>query len=203
MSVNSGPNNSSSPQLRDQLFAIGEFGNLPAAVHQNDGLEPLVNFGILDQARERRQPRSGRQQQQALARNQIVGDQRAGSLAADQDGIALLDLLQPRGQRPVGNLDAEEFQLVLVIGAGHAVGAQQRAALDLEPDHGKLAVLETKAGIAGGGEAEKRIGPVPDRKNFLSMECAHVFSFFLIALTKNNPVAAASKWQKPPRSLGI
>jgi hypothetical protein len=41
-----------------------------------------------------------------------------------------------------------------------------------------LPVEETKAGIAGGGEAEKRIGPVPDGKNFLSMECTHVVSFF-------------------------
>src|SRR5450631_529194 len=63
-------------------------------------------------------------------------------------------------------------------GARHAVGAQQRAAIDFEADHGELPVLESKAGIAGGGEAEKRIGPVPDRKNFLSMECAHVFWFF-------------------------
>ncbi len=40
---------------------------------------------------------------------------------------------------------------------------------------------KSEAGIAGGGEAEKRIGPVPDGKNFLSMERAHVFSFFLMA----------------------
>src|SRR6202040_2241960 len=72
----------------------------------------------------------------------------------------------------------EEFQFVLVIGAGHAVGAHQGPAVDLQADHGELAVLESKAGIAGGGEAEKRVGPVPDRKNFLSMECAHVFWFF-------------------------
>ena len=65
-----------------------------------------------------------------------------------------------------------------MIGAGHGVGAQQRTALDLEPDHGELAVLESEAGIAGGGEAEKRIGPVPDRKNSLSIECAHGFWFF-------------------------
>jgi hypothetical protein len=38
-----------------------------------------------------------------------------------------------------------------------------------------LPVLESKAGIAGGGEAEKRIGPVPDGKNFLSVEGAHGF----------------------------
>ena len=44
---------------------------------------------------------------------------------------------------------------------------------------GKLTVLEAETGIAGGPEAEKRIGPVPNRKNLLSIECAHGFSFFL------------------------
>jgi hypothetical protein len=49
-----------------------------------------------------------------------------------------------------------------------------------------LSVLKPKAGIAGGGEAEKRIGPVPDRKNFLSMECAHVFWFFRSSFARTN-----------------
>jgi hypothetical protein len=40
-----------------------------------------------------------------------------------------------------------------------------------------LPVLETKAGIAGGPKTEKRIGPMPDGKNFLSMECAHGVRF--------------------------
>ncbi len=63
-------------------------------MNQNDALKSLVHVGILDQARERRQTCSGRQQQQAFARDQVVGDQGAGRLAPDQDGIALLDLLQ-------------------------------------------------------------------------------------------------------------
>ena len=37
-----------------------------------------------------------------------------------------------------------------MIGARHAVGAQQGPAIDLEPDHRELPVLESKAGIAGG-----------------------------------------------------
>src|ERR1700704_5479298 len=82
------------PQPRYQLFAVGKFGNLPAAVNENDGFKSLVHLGILDQARERRQTCSGRQQQQTLARDQIVGNQRAGRLAPDQDSIALFDLLK-------------------------------------------------------------------------------------------------------------
>src|SRR5688500_19859444 len=45
------------------------------------------------------------------------------------------------------HLDREEFKPVLVIGAGDAVGAQQRLLADLEPDHGELAVAETERGI--------------------------------------------------------
>ncbi len=78
----------------DELFAVGELGDLPAAVHEHDLLEAVVDVRILDQARERRKARSGRQQQQAGAGQQIVGDQRAGRLAADQNGIAFADLLQ-------------------------------------------------------------------------------------------------------------
>jgi hypothetical protein len=49
-----------------------------------------------------------------------------------------------------------------------------------------LAVLKTKAGIAGGSEAEKRIGPVPDGKNFLSMECAHRVRFSVRRFCETN-----------------
>jgi hypothetical protein len=37
-----------------------------------------------------------------------------------------------------------------------------------------LTIEEAKAGIAGRGEAEKRIGPMMDRQNLLSIERAHV-----------------------------
>jgi hypothetical protein len=77
----------------------------------------------------------------------------------------------------MGNLDREEFQLLLVIGARHAVGTHQRTAVDLEADHGELPVLKAKAGIAGGPKAEQRVGPVLDRKNFLSIERTHAFCF--------------------------
>jgi hypothetical protein len=73
-----------------------------------------------------------------------------------------------------------------VIGARHAVGAQQRAAIDFEPDHGELPILKTKAGIAGGSKTEKRIGPMSDGKNFLSMECAHGIRFSVRRLCETN-----------------
>ena len=165
-------------QLRHQLFAISKLGNLSAAMDQHDGLVALVDVRVLDQARERRKPGAGREQQQPFARDKVIGDQRAGRLAPDQDGIALLDPLQLRGQRPIRDLDRKELELFLMIGARHAVGAQERPAVDLEADHRELAVLESEAGIAGGSEAEKRVGPVPDSKNFLSIERAHGILFF-------------------------
>jgi hypothetical protein len=73
-----------------------------------------------------------------------------------------------------------------MIGARHAVGAQQGAAIDLEADHRELPVLKTKAGIAGGSKTEKRIGPMPDGKNFLSMECAHRFRFSVRRFRETN-----------------
>src|SRR5258708_18868210 len=64
-----------------------------------------------------------------------------------------------------------------MVGARHAVGAHQGTAIDLDADHGELSILEAETGIAGRGEAEKRIGPMPDSKNFLSIERAHGFWF--------------------------
>src|SRR6516164_131815 len=164
-------------QLRDKLLAIGELGDLAAAMHKHNGIEALVDIRVLDQAREWRKPGAGREQQQPLAGKQIAGDQRTGRLAPDQNGVALPDLLQVRRQRPVGDLDREKLKLVLVIGAGHAVGAHQRTAVDFEADHRELTVLESKTVVAGRAEAEQSVGPVPDRKNFLSIERAHMLYF--------------------------
>jgi len=146
-------------------------------MHQHDGLEAVVHVGVLDQACKGRKARAGRQQEQPPARQKIVGDQRARRLAADQDGVAFPDLLQTRGERTILHLDREELELFLVIGARHAVGPQQRTAIDLEADHRELPVLESKPGIAGCAEAEQRVGPVPHRKNFLSIERAHDVCF--------------------------
>ena len=149
------PKNSCLRRLVDEVLAIGELGDLAAAMDEHDGLVTLVDIRVLDQAGERREAGAGREQQQALAREQVAGDQRAGRLAADQDDVAFPDVLQARGQRAVLHLDAEEFERLLVIGAGHAVGAQQRLAFDLQADHRELAVLEAEARIARGREAEQ------------------------------------------------
>ena len=83
-------------------------------------------------------------------------------LRLDQHLIAHADVLQARGQRAVGHLDAQELQVLLVIGAGDAVGAQQRAVTDVQTQHHELPVLEAQALIARGGEGELSIGPMMD-----------------------------------------
>ena len=113
------------------------------------------------------------EQQQPLAGQQIVGHQRAGGFAPHQHDVALFHPLQAGGQRAVRHLDAEELQHVLVVGAGHAVGAQQRPAVDLEAEHGELAVLEAEPGVAGGGEGEQRVGPVMNGEDLLLIDGAH------------------------------
>ena len=47
---------------------------------------------------------------------------------------------------PSGTLMREEFERVLVIGAGHAVGANKRPSVDLQSDHRELSVLKPKPG---------------------------------------------------------
>src|SRR6266851_1733133 len=83
-------------------------------------------------------------------------------------------MLEPRGQRPVRYLDRKEFEPVLVIGAGDAVGAQQRLLADLQADHGEFAVAKTERRMARGGEAEQRVGPVMDAENAFLIEVAHL-----------------------------
>lgn len=109
-----------------------------------------------------------------LARLEIVDHQRAHRLAADQDGVAFLEVLQPRGQRPVLHLDAEELEVFLVIGAGDAVGAHQRLAFDFQADHDEMAIVKAQRRIAGGGEGEKGVVPVAHAEDALGIESCHV-----------------------------
>ena len=147
-------------QLPFDEIPIGQLAAIAHAVHQNDFLEALVGGRILDQAHERCQAGAGAQQVQAFARPQIVQQQSARRLAADEHFVAGLDVLQARRQRPVGNLDAEEFQILFVIRAGDAIGAHQRFPLDLQPEHDEVSVLEAQALVARGREAEHRFIPM-------------------------------------------
>src|SRR5690348_9943277 len=155
-------------QALDAMLEHGRFARPAHAVHEDHLLEALVNLRILDEGHEGRGPGTGRQHVQPLARLQVVQHQRTGGLAADQDFIALADVLQAGGEGAVRHLDAQELQVLFVIGAGYAVGAQERAAVDVQADHDELAVLEAQARVPRGRESELRIGPVLYRENALA-----------------------------------
>src|SRR5213078_1135982 len=75
--------------------------------------------------------------------------------------IAGAHVLQARGQRAVGYLDAQELEVLLVVSARDAVGTQHRPAVHGKADHDELPVLEAQPAIARSREAELRVGPVP------------------------------------------
>ena len=149
-------------QFALDVVAVGQIPGLAHAVAKHHLLEALVGGRVLQDRQPRRQARPGAEQVQGSARMQVGNQQGAGGFAPDQHGIAGLDMLQARGQRPVRHLDAEELELLIPIRAGDRVRAHQRLALHLQPDHHELAVFETEAVVAGEGEAEVGIGPVAD-----------------------------------------
>ena len=96
-------------QLFGQVVVIGQLFDFAHAVDQHYFLKFLVGFWVADDAQKRCQTRAGGQQIQALGGQQIVDQQRAGGLFADDDGVAHLDVLQARGQRAVGHFDAQKL----------------------------------------------------------------------------------------------
>ena len=160
-------------QLLRDVLAVSQFVHLAAAVHQDHFLELLVGLGVADDAHERRQAGAGGEHVQALARQQVVDQQRAGGFVAHDHAVAGLDVLQPAGQRAVGHLDAEELQRLLVVGADDGVRAQQRLVIHPQADHGEVAVGKAQAGRARAGEGEQAVGPVVDGEDFLFVESSH------------------------------
>src|SRR3712207_7641453 len=69
---------------------------------------------------------AGRHQVEALAREHVLDQQRAGRLAADQNLVARRDVLQPRGERAVGDLDAVELEVLVVRSEEHTSELQSR-----------------------------------------------------------------------------
>ena len=52
--------------------------------------------------------------------------------------------------------------MLFIVGADYAVGSQQRLVVHLEANHGEVPVGEAQSHVAGGGEAEKAVGPMVD-----------------------------------------
>ena len=70
-------------------------------------------------------------------------------------------------------LDAEEFQVFFVIRAHDAVGAQQWFAVNLEANHGEMAIRKAQSGVAGGGKTEQAIGPMVNGQDGFFCKCTH------------------------------
>ncbi|MNS82488.1 hypothetical protein D3C72_1162340 [compost metagenome] len=82
-------------------------------------------------------------------------------------------MLQLRGERAVFHLDAQELQVLLVVRAHDAVGAQQGLVVDLQADHREMTVREAQRRVARGGEGEQAVGPVVDAQDAFFAECTH------------------------------
>ena len=161
-------------QMLGQVFAVGQFFHLAHAMHQNYALKFFISSRVAHNAHERGEPSAGRQQVQAFSGQQIVNQQRAGRFAAHNDGVTDLDVLELGCERSVWHLDAQKFEVFFVVGAGDAVGAQQRLGISLQANHGEVAIAEAQGRVARGGEAEQFVCPVVHAKHACLVECAHL-----------------------------
>src|SRR5450631_782930 len=87
-------------------------------------------------------------------------------------------MLQPRGQRPVRHLDAEKFEMLLVIRTRDAVCPHERPAIDFEADHQEMPVLEAQRWAARSREGEKGFVPVMNAQHALGRIFRH-FSYIM------------------------
>ena len=145
--------------------AIGELGLGAHAMHEDNRREPFVGLSIADRCEERREAGFGCEKVQVASVAQIVENERAGRLAADEDAVAGRQMLQVRSQRTVLNLDREELEFLSIVGGSDRISAHQRTALDLKAKHHELPVLETAGGVAGCLETEQGVRPVANVQN--------------------------------------
>ncbi len=136
--------------------------------------EAGIGLRIARHAQPGGQARARADQEQPLAAGQGVQDQGAGGLLAHQHCVPGHDLLQPRGQGTVGDLDREELQLLGPAGAGDGIGAQHRlaAVFARQADHHELARTEAEVLGPFHAEAEQAVGPVADPQNLQFVERA-------------------------------
>ena len=60
----------------------------------------------------------------------------------------------------MSDFDTEEFQMLVVVGAGNAISAGDYLAFDFQADHDEMPVLEAQTRIARGAKTEQRVVPV-------------------------------------------
>ena len=69
-------------------------------------------------------------------------------------------MLQLGGQGATPYFDAQKLKVVLVVGAGDAVGAKKRPGLELETQHQDLAGIKAQALRASRRESERAVSPL-------------------------------------------
>lgn len=145
---------------RYDLAAIIQLSIGPAGMRQDHLLISCVRLGLADEAGEGRDAGAGREQEEPSPWRECVEHQRAGGLAAKQDFVAGLNGLQAAGQRPVGDLDRIESELIIPGWACDRIGAQQWPLTVHQPDHHELARAEAQARRPLAGEGEQLVGVV-------------------------------------------
>ena len=112
-------------------------------MHQHDLLEALIGPGPGPRAQEGRQAGAGGEQVEVFARVEVVQHQvPVGFLLTTIGSPGRRCCKREVRGRPVP--DAEEPEMLVVVGAGDAVGARRLAAV--QADHHELAVLEAQPG---------------------------------------------------------
>ena len=155
-------------QVFDQLAAVSQLIRAAAGVHHDDLIEAFERFGVAHQRGEGRKPGAGGEEPQPLAGQQRVQHQRAHGFGAQDDLVAFLDVLQLRGQRAVRHLDRIKLQLVIPVGRGDGIGAQDRfAVIAGQADHHEFARTETQAGRTRHPEGKQPVGPMFHRRHRL------------------------------------
>src|SRR5690606_15952989 len=160
-------------QLLGNQVLVGQLAHPATTVGQDHLVEALVGFRVLDDADEGRQAGASAQQIEIATGQHVIQYQSAGGLAADDDVVTDLDVLQAGGQGAIRHLDAVELHGVLVIRTSDTVGTHQRATLDFQTDHDEMAVLEAQTRITGGLEGEQGVGPVMYAEDSFGSEFGH------------------------------
>ena len=152
---------------------VSQFGNISNAMGNNYLIESFVNRWVLNDADKGSDTRAGANQVEVSACQQMVEHQGTGGLAADENLIADLDILQTGGQRTIRHFDTQKFQFFIVVGAGNAICPQQWLALHLHTQHEEMPIFKPQRSIPGGFETEQGVIPVMDIGNVLDRKAGH------------------------------
>ena len=96
-------------QLPEDEVLVGKLAFIAHTMGQNDTVKALIDFRILDNADEWRQPGARANQEKIATRQQMIHHQGTGRLAAHQQLISNPDVLEAGSKGAVWHLNAEEL----------------------------------------------------------------------------------------------